>query len=220
MNDRQNAKLNMAQRVSSTLKRYKTVYDALAPVKAAVAALNEDISHIREAEKEQGAVSIAASTLTKRAAESRMIESCVKMANVLYVIGFTAGNEELTTLQGMNQNSFYRLEDNAKLAKARQLAEQAQQQAAELKNYGIEEAEISALTAAIDDYQALIAKPLDAIGARKQKTTNLAQLFAGLDSTLHDRLDKLMVLFKTANADFYNEYRTARNIINTSGRSK
>jgi hypothetical protein len=54
---------------------------------------------------------------------------------------------------------------------------------------------------------------MDTIGERKQKTTNLAQLFAGMDSTLYDRLDRLMVLFKQTNPDFYGEYRTARNII-------
>jgi hypothetical protein len=54
---------------------------------------------------------------------------------------------------------------------------------------------------------------MDTIGERKQKTTNLAQLFAGLDSTLYDRLDKLLVLFKHSAPEFYGEYRTARNII-------
>jgi hypothetical protein len=52
---------------------------------------------------------------------------------------------------------------------------------------------------------------MDTIGARKQKTTNIAQLFAGLDSTFYDKLDKLMVLYKKSS--FYDEYRTARNII-------
>ncbi|MDR1678350.1 MAG: hypothetical protein LBR81_01040 [Prevotellaceae bacterium] len=220
MNDKQNAKLNMADRVSDTAKRYETVYEDIAPMKAAVAELNADISNIREVEKEQGAVSIAASTLTKQAAESLMIQSCVKLANVLYVIGFTSDNKELISLQGLSENSFYRMEDNAKLAKAQQLGDRAQEQASELKNYGIDEAEITAINASINAYEALISKPLDAIGVRKQKTTNLVQLFAALDSTLYDKLDKLMVLFKNSQPDFYSEYRTARNIINTSARSK
>ena len=54
---------------------------------------------------------------------------------------------------------------------------------------------------------------MDTIGECKQKTTNLVQLFAGLDSTLYDKLDKLMALFKQSEPDFYDEYRTARNII-------
>jgi len=54
---------------------------------------------------------------------------------------------------------------------------------------------------------------MDAIGEKKQKTTNLAQLFAGLDTTFYDTLDKIMVLFKQSNTEFYEEYKTARNII-------
>jgi len=54
---------------------------------------------------------------------------------------------------------------------------------------------------------------MDTIGERKQKTSNLTQLFAGLDSTFYDKLDKLMVLFKQSQPEFYSEYRTARNII-------
>jgi len=62
---------------------------------------------------------------------------------------------------------------------------------------------------------------MDTIGERKQKTTNLMQLFASLDSIFYDKLDKLMVLFKQSRPDFYDEYRTARNIIfPNEGKSK
>ena len=213
MNDRQNAKLNMAQRVSDTFKRYETVYGGIAPMVAAVEALNTDIANIRDTQKERGAVNLPASTLEKRGAERQMIEPCVKMANALYVIGFTTDNKDLITLQGLSDNSFYRLSDNAALALARRILDLVHQYAGELANYGIDEAEITALGNAIEAFHTLIAKPMDTIGERKQKTTNLAQLFAGLDSTFYDRLDKLMVLFKKSAPEFYGEYRTARNII-------
>ena len=213
MNDRQNAKLNMAQRVSETLKRYEAVYSSIAPMSAAVSALNADIDNIRQTLKEQGAVNLPASTLEKRTAETQMIQPCVKMANALYVIGFTTENKDLITLEGLSENSFYRLSDNAALALARRMLDLTHQYAAELKTYGIEETEITALRNAIDTFHALIAKPMDTIGERKQKTSNLTQLFAGLDSTFYDKLDKLMVLFKQSQPEFYSEYRTARNII-------
>ena len=213
MNDRQNAKLNMAQRVSETLKRYQDVYKGLTPMTAAVEALNKDINNIRDTQKERGAVNVPASTLQKREAEAQMIQPCVKMANALYVIGFTTDNKDLITLQGLSENSFYRLSDNASLALARRILDLINIHAADLKDYGIDETEITALRKAIEAFHALIAKPMDTIGERKQKTTNLTQLFAGLDSTLYDKLDKLMVLFKQSAPEFYGEYRTARNII-------
>jgi hypothetical protein len=220
MNDRQNAKLNMAQRVSETLKRYEAVYSGIIPMVTAVTALNEDISNIRNTQKEHGAVNVPASTLDKRTAETQMIVPCVKMANALYVIGFTTDNKDLLTLHGLGENNFYKLTNNAALSLARRILDLTHENAIELKTYGIEEAEITDLGKAIEAFQTLIAKPMDTIGERKQKTTNLTQLFAGLDSIFYDKLDKLIVLFKQKNPEFYNEYRTARNIIFTSGKKK
>jgi lipopolysaccharide biosynthesis regulator YciM len=73
--------------------------------------------------------------------------------------------------------------------------------------------EIAEIEKAINDFQTIIAKPMETISERKQKTTNLSQLFAGLDSLFYDRLDKLMILFKQPHPNFHGEYRTSRNII-------
>ena len=182
-------------------------------MKEAVATLNKDIENIRQTLKEHNDINLPASTLEKREAERKMIEPCVKIANAMYVIGFMSNNKDLITLHGLSEYSFYRLSDNASLALARRVLDTAHIHALELKTYGISEDEITHLKNAIDAFHTLIAKPMDTIGERKQKTTNLAQLFAILDSTFYDRLDKLMVLFKQTNIDFYSEYRTARNII-------
>ena len=213
MNDRQNAKLNMAQRVSETFKRYENAYKGVTPIVDAVAQLNTDITDIRDVQKEKTAVSITSASLEKRAAEANMIERAVKIANALYVIGFKNENKELITLLGVNDRSFYRCTNNAALALAKFILDLTHQNATELANFTIDAAEIVKFEDAIEKYNTVIAKPMDTIGAKKQKTTNLAQLFAGLDSTLYDRLDKLMVLFKQSNIEFYQEYRTARNII-------
>lgn len=213
MNDRQNAKLNMAQRVSETLKRYETEYSNIAPMVAVVAELNEGIKNIRDTQKEHVAVNVSASTLEKRTAETQMILPSVRIANALYVIGFNSDNKDLITLHGFSENSFYRLSGNASLALARQMLDLANNYANELKNYGITETEIKTLEKAIETFNTTLGKPMDTIGERKQRTTNLMQLFAGLDSIFYDKLDKLMILFKQSSHDFYDEYRTARNII-------
>jgi hypothetical protein len=51
-------------------------------------------------------------------------------------------------------------------------------------------------------------------------TGNIKQLFAETDSTLYDRLDRLVTLFKTSSPDFYALYKNARNIIDTAKRSR
>ena len=218
MTDRQNAKLNMAQRVSDTFTQYQSIYSNIQPMNEAVTELSSTILNIREASKEQNAVNISASSKEKREAEERMIERSVRVANALYVIGFKNNNKELTGLLGLSPSRFYNLEDNLKLTLAKQLHDLAQQHSSELMPYGFQPHEITEIDSVINTYQNIIAKPMSSITARKQKTTNLKELFANLNSIFYDKLDKLIVLFKESNPDFYNEYRTSRNYINTSVR--
>ena len=213
MNDRQNAKLNMAQRVSETYTRYENLYNQVPALISAVETLNEDIDNIREVLKERGEVNVSAATLEKRVAEKNMIGLCIKATNALSVIGFLNSNPDLTTFQSTSENTFYRLSHNATLALAKRVLNKAREHEVELRDFGFHPDEANEMENAINKFQLIIAKPMDRIGERKQKTTNLAQLFAALDSTFYDRLDKLMILFKESEPDFYGEYRTARNII-------
>ena len=218
MDDRKNSKLNMAQRVSDTLKRYESVYETFAPVVSTVAELNTCIENIRKSQQEHREVNIPAATLTKQEAEAQMIERCVKTARVLYTIGIKTNNKDLITLYGLSDSRFYRLTDNEELALARQILDLSRKHTVDLEKYGINTLELDATETSIENFHTLMSKPMDTIGERKQKTTNIAQLFAELDTIFYDDLDKIMVIFKKSNPDFYDEYRTARNIINTAVR--
>jgi hypothetical protein len=220
MTDKQNAKLNMAQRVSDTLASHSGTYSKISPMVLAATELSANIADIREAETAQDSVSISLSTSEKRDAEGQMVDLCVKASNALYVIGFSTGNKSLLELSGLSPASFYRLEDNAKLSLANRVYAHAITQVAALADYGYDAAALEDIHTAIEQYQSLIARPMDMINLRKQKTTDLKHLFAKLDSILYDRLDKLIVLFKDSNPDFYGQYRTARNFIDTSVRHK
>ena len=213
MNSRQNAKLNMAQRVLEVFKRYETVCNTKSPMVAAVATLKDDVENIRATQTERVGVNIPASSLEKKDAKTLMVELCMEAVSSLYIIGFENEHKELITLYGISEYSFYSKTNNAILALAKQILVLAKKYATELIPYGIDAAELTAIEKAIENYNSLIAKPMDTIGEKKQKTTNLVQLFAKLDSTLYDKIDKLMVLFKKPNPEFYDEYRTARNII-------
>jgi hypothetical protein len=149
-----------------------------------------------------------------------MIDRCVKVSNALYVIGFSTGDKSLIVLSSLSPASFYRLEDNAKLSLANKVYDQAMTQATALADYGYDAAALEEIQTANEPYHSLIAQPMDTICLRKQKTIDLKHLFAELDSILYDRLDKLMVLFMDSNPDFYGQYRTARNVIDTSTRHK
>ena len=218
MTDRQNAKLNMAERVLDTLKRNESVFIGIGAMVDTVPLLSRKIEIIHRTLKEHKAVNVPASTLEKREVERQLIDVCIKVSNMLYLIGLDKNNKDLITLQALNDSYFYHLTGNAAIAQAKQILDLANTYAADLVYYGMGQAEISAISTAIDAFRKVIAKPMDTITERKQQTTNIAQLFADLDSILYDKLDKLMVMFK--HTGFYNEYRTSRNLIITSVRHK
>ena len=220
MTDRQNAKLNMAKRVSETLKRYENVYRRIPPIVDTVLELNDCIKNIHELQTEREKINLPASTFEKRTAEKQMIDPCVKISNALYVIGFMSKNKDLITIQELTENSLYSLSGNAALAQAKKVLDLARKYSSDLKIYGIMDDEINAMQIAIETFSAVIAKPMDTIGEKKQKTTNIAQLFAKIDSILYDKLDKMLAILKNTSPDFYDEYRTARNFILTSTRKR
>jgi hypothetical protein len=220
MDSKQNSKLNMAQRVSDTMELHTDDYAGMEPMVSAVEELKTDIANIRKTEKDQVSVSVSASSQQKHESEIQMVESCVPVANALNLIGFATGNKVLTNLAGTTPSIFYREEDNAKVARSKNILDLAKKNVSELAKYGFTEEKIAGIETKIDSFKNLIAKPMETIGLRKQKTTNLKQHFASLNSTLKNKLDKLIMLFKSSHPDFYDEYRTARNIIGMSARRK
>jgi len=213
MNSRQNAKLNMAQRVLEVCKRYETECNAKPPMAAAVIELKNDLTNIRETQTERVGVNVPASSMEKKDAKAQLVELSMDFISALYVIGFENQKKELITLFGISEYSFYRKTHNDIFALASQVYKLATKYATELIPYGLDTAEITALEKAIEIYHELIVKPMDTIGEKKLKTTNILKLFAKLDSTLYDKIDKIMVLYKKSHPNFYEEFRTARNII-------
>jgi hypothetical protein len=115
---------------------------------------------------------------------------------------------------------FYNGHDNDALILAKTIAAEASNHAQELLEYGIDGATIKALDEAIAGFGQMINKPMATIGEHKLYTDNLKHLFVETDSILYDRIDKLVVLFKTSSPEFYFLYKTARNVIDTAGRSR
>jgi hypothetical protein len=213
MNHRQSLKLNMLMRVDGTLGKYAEVFVGIKPMAGAVTEYRQTIIDVQNAATERLAVSVPTLTLEKRRSEGAMIDLGVQVANALYVLGFETDNSELLNMLGVSESSFYRLTDSNKVPLAQRVLVLAQKYQTEVADYGCDEAKITEFKAAIADYNKLVVAPMNAITVRKQKTTNIKELFARLDSILYDRLDRLMVLFKKSHPDFYQEYRTARNII-------
>jgi hypothetical protein len=179
----------------------------------AVAELTSNIDDIRETQREQIEKNLPASTLKKREAEGQMIGQAIKIAKMLRIIGLDNNNKELITITGTTKNTFYRSPNNEALALARQILIYARENAPQLEECGINQTQITEFAASVETYYTLIVKPMDTIGEKKLRTTNLQQLFSTQNAILYDKLDAFITLYKDSNPNFYEEYQTARNII-------
>jgi hypothetical protein len=160
--------------------------------------------------KQQQGVAVKGTTAQKGNAEDVLVQECLMLGGALYALGFDSENPVLMETAQVNKNELYRQHGHLTLARAKNIAEAANNNSEKLADYGIGEADYNALTDAIDAYEALIVSPREAISERKQHTGNLAKELAAADSVLVDKMDKIAVRFKSTNSVFYNGYKDAR----------
>ncbi len=108
----------------------------------------------------------------------------------------------------------------AVLALVRDIHAAATEQIANLADYGITQAKLTALKKKIDAFEASLAKPRQQIASGSATTQNLQAQFAEADAILNKRLDKVVFQFKASAPDFFNAYQTARSIVDIRGTRK
>jgi hypothetical protein len=159
-------------------------------------------------------------TKEKSSAIDNLVELSLKVANPLYVYAFDINDNRLLKKVNVNKSSFYRDHDQAALTLAKIIVAEGKDHSEALLNYGITDADITALDAAITQLDELITAPSGVIGERKMYTGNLKELFVTADSIIYDKLDKLIRLFKTSSPEFFTLYSNARNVVNTAVRKR
>jgi hypothetical protein len=221
MNDRQESKLTMYQKVLDTCRKNASVYAGVPVFGQAVVQLDGNIADIvRKAQEQSSAISKGA-TVEKGNAFDRMVQLTVMTAKAVCVYAFKAGNAELLSRARLSKSTLYNGYVMDAVIAAKNIAEEATARAVDLQPYGIDDLQRNALSESIAQCELLLNKPAETRDERKLHTGSLKQLFAAADSTLFDELDQLIDLFRNTAADFFTLYKTSRNVIYlTGGRKK
>ncbi|MDR1155655.1 MAG: hypothetical protein LBL04_13195 [Bacteroidales bacterium] len=221
MNDRQESKLTMYQKVLDTCRKNAFVYAGVPAFGQAVVQLDGNIADIvRKAQEQSGTLSKGA-TAEKGNAFDRMAQLTVMTAKAICVYAFKTGNVELLSRATLNKSTLYGGYVMDAIIAAKNIAEEAAARTADLQLYGIDEQQRNALSESIAQCELLLNKPAETRDERKLHTGSLKQLFAATDSTLYDELDQLIDLFRNTAPDFFTLYKTSRNVIYpTGGRKK
>jgi hypothetical protein len=220
MTDRQNAKLNMYEKVLIVFNEYKDVYAKVPALGIAVNKLQEHVTDIKSVTKQQTENRPQDVTKDKSSAIDRLVDITLKISSPIYVYASDTVNNRLLGRVNLNKSMFYSVHDQQALTISKIVASEAKSCGEVLLDYGVTKDDLTALDAAIAQVEGLINAPLITIGTRKLYTSNLRELFVAADSIVYDKLDKLMRLFKTSNPEFFTLYSNARNVINTAARKR
>lgn len=89
---------------------------------------------------------------------------------------------------------------------------------AALADYGIDNNAVTAWQDALDAFVNKVGSPRQAINTRHLHTANLKAIFKATGKLFRDRLDPLMLIFKTTDPELYAAYQQARIVIDRKGK--
>ena len=157
---------------------------------------------------------ITGTTEQKQKEELEMINAVVRIAAAMYVYGIDTSNFELTARVDINPSTLKNMNQASLQATCSMVLALAKEHIDNLGNYGVNDADVSNLEKEINDYITLVAAPRSEIVTRSQATSLLKELIKKQMDLLNIKTDKIMVMFKDTQPVFYNEYKSARIIVN------
>lgn len=90
----------------------------------------------------------------------------------------------------------------------------------ELADYGVTQVKVTTLTKKIEAFRKAQPMPRQRTGKSSAATKELKQIFQSARELLNERVDGLLVQYKASHAEFYNQYVSARKIVEPASRAK
>ena len=218
MNSTQSNKLRAYQTVELVLDTHKPTWESLP---AFVTAVGDFIAVIPEI------LSHAQTQTSREGASNEKAYALASLGNTAFEIGAAVHAFAVTTqdfaLEGrvdFSRSTIVNGRESSVLSRARDIHAAATASLASLADYGITQAKLTAFKKKIDAFEATLGKPRQQIATSSAATTTLSQQFNEADAILNKRMDKLVLQFKDAAPDFFNEYQTARSVVSLRGGRK
>jgi hypothetical protein len=206
-------RLSMFLAVLGVMAKYNSVWTALTAIDDMVTRLTNLTTSIQTNSGVQGTplTGIAEGKRRKRVA---MVEAAHAIAGDLHALAVKNGDADLEAKTDYELSDLLETTQNLVGPLCQNIHGYAVTNAAALaSDYGTTAADVTDLQTKITAYNPDIAKPREAIVARKDVTGDIAADEKTADAILNKELDKAMKKFKVKNPDFFNEYTSARMII-------
>jgi len=214
----QNNKLRAYSTVDAVLDTHEPKWTSLPAFAAGVARFKGHIAEIQELEQTQASRSGAASE--KSYALESVGSAAFEVCAAVHAYAVVQQDYALEGRVDFSRSSITLGRGSSVVGRCRDIHAAATAHVADLADYGITAAKLTALKKKIDAYEVSLSKPRQQVATSSAATVSLAEQFTEADTELNKCLDKLVYQFKDSAPDFFNEYQTARSIVNIRGGRK
>lgn len=158
-------------------------------------------------------------TVAKNRIEGELVALSTKVVDGLVSFATATDNSGLLSIINFNPTDFQRARDFDLTNIAKTIAEKAGENETALRSFGVNEEDITAVTAKLNQYEiALPAKRLTDAD-KKAATSQIDIEFQALGTYMRSKLDNLLKQYRTSHPDFYKAYINVRIIVNRGTRS-
>ena len=209
MTKREENKLSMFKATNLVLKQNSELYAEIPVIAESQITLESIIQSIEQMDVDFKEAT-KGKTADKTAKAEALINQAYRLTNAIYVYGVKTKNHELMEDFKIGKGTLSTLRDTDLPKKVSKILSTAETIKAELVQYGISQADITAVSNALDEYKAAFDAQAETMTATSADRAKLYDLFDQADGILYDEVDPLLELFVEKNADFYNQYQSAR----------
>lgn len=207
----------MYKAVKNYVSRYESIVKKIAKLASGHAALSKNIDDIEEVSKIQGQ-NRKGHTAGKNALRKKLTALTMKNASKLALLARQNGNKVLMEEARLKESELNRLTENTFVEKATIIWERVESNLPNLEDQAVTVDTQSSFHEVIKAFNAAISIPRVEISEKSKATQTLKALYQSADSAIED-MDLAAASAKDEMPEFYNGYKAARVLVDTSSGS-
>lgn len=218
MTDNQENKLTMYEAVDSVMDKNSAIWTpvtSVSDISTKVKSIITDIQNLRQIQE----LNTKGITVNKATIREQLTEATLKLSRAMAAFASLNNNYQLLSEVNYTLSALNKSRDNIFYDIAVLIQNKAKQYETELAEFLIKPEDITGQQTLIDQFIEAVPEKRVAVTASKTSTTDLKLKFKEMDVLLKEKLDRLILLFKSENPDFVQQYFNARIIIDLGHRS-
>ena len=220
MNSKQSARLRAIVAVLAILtsEKNKALWAGKPPLVKAIAELAAFVASISRCVEKQEAKDGAVAE--KKQALDELGDTAYEVATATKAWASENGNKSIAGRMDFSRSEITKGRDSSVLARCESIHTSADEVVDELEDHEVTPAKLKALEKKVEAFRQTQSKPRQALVTGVVATKELSKLFGQVSELLTQRLDGMMVGFKTTQPELFGEYQSARVVVQASSRAK